>query len=314
MLLSVIIPVYNVRDCLRRCVNSLLKIDAAEDYEILLVDDGSPDDSGKICDEYSALYDYVRTFHKINGGLSDARNFGLNEARGEYVVFIDSDDYVEAGSVQKICESIKNRECDIYCTDYYSLCGSLKTDLCYTPTDEVKSGAEFLRYQLERRSMVSSVVQNIYRRTMLTENGLFFKKGIYHEDEEWYPRVFLSASSVRYLDFVYYVYIIRENSIMQQKNLTKHIKDFISTMRFLTQECREKTDDGLFCLLKDSLVDKYLSIYARGNFGNGNDEVVLSAKELRGGLVHRKTKIKLAVFLINRSLFCRISRMYNARS
>jgi hypothetical protein len=149
---------------------------------------------------------------------------------------------------------------------------------------------------------------------MLTENGLFFKKGIYHEDEEWYPRVFLSASSVRYLDFVYYVYIIRENSIMQQKNLTKHIKDFISTMRFLTQECREKTDDGLFCLLKDSLVDKYLSIYARGNFGNGNDEVVLSAKELRGGLVHRKTKIKLAVFLINRSLFCRISRMYNARS
>lgn len=313
MLLSIIVPVFNVQEYLHRCVNSLLTDKQELEYEIILVDDGSTDKSGDICNEYSSFYKYIKSFHKANGGLSDARNFGLTQACGEYVIFIDSDDYVESNSITSICEYISKKECDIYCCDYYSLRGNTRTDIKYFSIDTIENGADYLKYQLERCSMVSSVVQNVYRRSLLIKNNLFFKKGIYHEDEEWYPRVFLCASAVKHLSLVYYVYIIRENSIMQQKDYTKHIIDFISTMKGLLSTYDGKIDPKLFNLLKDNLVDKYLSIYARGNFGKGRADIVLSSKELKKGLVHRKTKIKVAVFSISRKLFCRLSRIYNGR-
>lgn len=314
MLLSIIVPVFNVQEYLHRCVQSLLKNNQDLEYEIILVDDGSTDKSGEICDEYATKYEYINAFHKTNGGLSDARNFGLKQSCGEYVVFIDSDDYIEENSIAQIYDHIKEKECDIYCCDYYSLCGETRTDIKYSPIDTVETGAGFLKYQLERCSMVSSVVQNIYKRTLLVENNLLFKKGIYHEDEEWYPRVFFSANSVKYLNFIYYVYIIRENSIMQQKDFTKHITDFISTMDSLLKTYEGKIDPALFDLLKDNLVDKYLSIYARGNFGKGKEGILISSRVLKKGLVHRKTKIKVAVFSMSRKLFCKMSRIYNGKS
>lgn len=313
MLLSIVVPVFNVQEYLHRCVSSLLKEYDQLDYEIILIDDGSTDRSGLICDEYNDKYEYIKVFHKPNGGLSDARNFGLTKSCGKYVVFIDSDDYVERGSIVKLCEYIQAQDCDIYCCDYYSLRGEQKSEIKYTPLEDVKTGIDFMKYQLARRSMVSSVVQNIYKRTFLMENNLFFKKGIFHEDEEWYPRVFYSADSVKYLNYSYYVYIIRDNSIMQQKDFSKHIIDFVSTMTGLLNMFENKDDVTFFNLLKDSLVDKYLSIYARGNFGYGYKDILISRKILGKGLVHRKTKIKAAVFLASRRLFCKISRLYNER-
>lgn len=313
MLLSIIVPVYNVQEYINRCVDSLLKSDLRLEYEIILVDDGSIDKSGVICDEYSLKYDYIRVIHKSNGGLSDARNVGLDNAIGSYVVFIDSDDYVEINSIEKLCKEIKENNCDIYCCDYYSLCKNRRIDIRYTPIFKIESGEVFFKFQLQRRSMISSIVQNVYRRDFLVKNNLYFKKGIYHEDEEWYPKVFLLAKTVKYLDLIYYVYIVRSDSIMQQKDLTKHIKDFISTMNELLQLYEGKIDVELFNLLKDDLVDKYLSIYARGNFGYGTNEIVVSNKKLRKGLVHRKTKLKLAIFTLNRKIFCNISRMYSSR-
>ena len=314
MLLSIIVPVYNVQDYLSRCVDSLLKTDARLEYEIILVDDGSTDKSSILCDEYSSKFDYIKTFHKENGGLSDARNFGLNHAVGTYIAFIDSDDYVEQGSIEILYHQIKEEQCDIYCCDYYRICGSIRKNIQYMPIDTVMTGADFLRYQLKNHTMISTVVQNVYRRSFLLENNLFFKKGIYHEDEEWTPRVFLTASSVKYLKTVFYVYFIRENSITQQKDLTKHIKDFISTMKTLLQTYEGEIDDELFWLLKDILVDKYLAKYALGNFGKGTKEIVLSRAFLLKGLVHKKTKMKTRLFTISRRLYCRISRRYNARA
>ena len=93
MLISIIVPVYNVENYLKECIDSILRQEF-RDYEIILVDDGSKDDSGKICDEYGKKYSFISVIHKKNGGLSDARNFGLKIAKGEYILFIDSDDYI----------------------------------------------------------------------------------------------------------------------------------------------------------------------------------------------------------------------------
>lgn len=112
MTLSIIIPIYNVADSLRRCVDSVLA-QFISNFELLLVDDGSTDESGLIADEYAAKYACVRCFHKPNGGLSDARNFGLQHAVGRYVTFVDSDDEVAAGTYTLLLQSLYTPEYDI---------------------------------------------------------------------------------------------------------------------------------------------------------------------------------------------------------
>ena len=101
MKISVIVPVYKVEKYLKRCVNSILNQDF-EDYEIILVDDGSPDGCPAICDEYAKLYAKISVIHKKNGGLSDARNIAVAQSKGEYIVFIDSDDYVDSNHLSSL--------------------------------------------------------------------------------------------------------------------------------------------------------------------------------------------------------------------
>ncbi len=113
-LISVIVPVYKVENCLRKCVDSIL----AQTYtnlEIILVDDGSPDKSGQICEEYKKKDKRIKVIHKENGGLSSARNVGLDLARGEYYAFVDSDDYIEKETYELLYNAIKEYETDIAC-------------------------------------------------------------------------------------------------------------------------------------------------------------------------------------------------------
>ena len=99
--ISVIVPVYNVEKYLPRCIDSILS-QTFKDFELLLIDDGSPDNCGKICDEYAAKDRRVRVFHKPNGGVSSARNLGLDKACGEWITFIDSDDYVAVDYLEEL--------------------------------------------------------------------------------------------------------------------------------------------------------------------------------------------------------------------
>ena len=128
--LSIVIPVYNVEDYLDRCLSSVISASGIQMTEIILVDDGSTDKSGRIADSYADQYEYIESFHKTNGGLSDARNYGLEKAKGKYVVFIDSDDmvvpdgldrvYTEETSLLKVTCFLKKE----YCTRMS--CGLLK--------------------------------------------------------------------------------------------------------------------------------------------------------------------------------------------
>lgn len=114
MIFSVVIPVYNVKDYLPKCIDSVLAQDF-DDYELVLVDDGSTDgESGAICDRYAAAHpERIRVIHKPNGGLGDARNVGLEAAAGEYLVFIDSDDYIGAGMLRTLAGAIDRFHCDV---------------------------------------------------------------------------------------------------------------------------------------------------------------------------------------------------------
>ena len=111
-LISVIIPIYKVEAYLDRCVRSILS-QSYQNLEIILVDDGSPDQCGKMCDDFAALDSRIRVFHKENGGLSDARNYGVEYANGKYIAFIDSDDYVESHYVEYLHDLIVSNDADI---------------------------------------------------------------------------------------------------------------------------------------------------------------------------------------------------------
>lgn len=116
--ISVIVPVYKAEAYLERCINSLLA-QTFTDFEVLLVDDGSPDDSGKICDEYAAKDNRVKVYHKENGGVSSARQCGIDNARGEYTIHVDPDDWVEMGMLKELYEKAKEDDVDMVLCDYY---------------------------------------------------------------------------------------------------------------------------------------------------------------------------------------------------
>lgn len=117
-LISIIVPVYNVEKYLRRCVDSILA-QTYQNIEVLLIDDGSPDDSGKICDEYAQKDSRVRVFHKENAGVSSARNLGLKEAKGDYVGFVDADDYIDNKMYEVLLNNLIKEQADISVCSYY---------------------------------------------------------------------------------------------------------------------------------------------------------------------------------------------------
>lgn len=207
---SVIVPVYNVENYLCQCVDSII---SQEDcvFELILVDDGSTDQSGEICDQYAKNDTRVHVIHKENGGLSDARNAGVREAGGEYLLFVDSDDYIAEQSLQKISFIIKeNNNPDIVfleCVKVYT------DDQQMVPmkdgvTEEVneKRGEDLKAYIAKLPKYPASACSKAIRRNFFCEKNLYFKKGIICEDLEWAVRVFLDAQTAGYCSMPYYFY------------------------------------------------------------------------------------------------------------
>lgn len=219
-ILSIVIPVYNVQDFIGRCIESIdrQKINT-NSFEVLLVDDGSKDASPAICDELAEKYNYIRAIHKTNGGLSDARNVGLNAATGDYVVFLDSDDYLEDNSLSNLLNSINHyRDVDIIAVTTRRQEGEKEVIIQHRSTlDTIMTGCEYLKNEFAGRVFITAW-SSVYRRAFLLNNDLRFRVGVLHEDEDFTPRAFLKAKTVVNTSYPFYVYIIRPNSITTQKD------------------------------------------------------------------------------------------------
>lgn len=220
-LVSIIVPVYNVEQYLDRCISSLVGQTYAE-LEILLVDDGSTDGSGILCDRWQSRDPRIRVFHKENGGLSDARNHGLEHAHGEYICFVDSDDWCDPHFVEMLLRQLLSTgsdlaECAYLCTD-----GSETEAAPLPPECRVYEGREcFLRFLSE--DFFVGVWNKLYRRSLLED--LPFRKGVYHEDEFWTHRVFSRAQRVCRLNYTGYRYFQRPGSIIHSRPSEKRLRD-----------------------------------------------------------------------------------------
>lgn len=220
MKISIIIPVYNVERYLEECVNSVLPI--KNDIEVLLVDDGSTDESGKICDNLSERDSRIRVIHKKNGGLSDARNVGIKSATGDYLLFLDSDDFLDTEETKRLISEIDG-EVDVILglyREYYGQENVFKNEECtpFLENQGVISVDRFLKtVPADGQSCYLTAWRFIVKRDFLINNNLYFFEGIYHEDEEWVPRLLLVLDRINVTDCFFYCYRqSRSDSIMKQ--------------------------------------------------------------------------------------------------
>ena len=229
MLFSVIVPVYKVEKYLRKCVDSILEQDFT-DFELILVDDGSPDNCPQICDEYEKADSRVKVVHKENGGLSSARNEGLACAKGEYIVYLDSDDFFcDKKSLTRIAGQTKDYpDIIMYKTAACDEKGIAFTypimNLVYNPKDT--SLETMISKTVSGEEFQTSAWSKSVRRKVLEDNGIEFKDGLLGEDIDWYLHVIRSVSSYAMVDEYLYVYRSRPGSITKTTEI-KNLKDLL---------------------------------------------------------------------------------------
>lgn len=232
-LISVIIPVYKVENYLNECVDSVLA-QSYKNIEIILVNDGSPDNSPAICNEYAKMDNRVVVVHKENGGLSDARNFGLEKANGDYVIFLDSDDYWDdIYALKKGYDILINKpDIDVLYFDrkYY-----LNGDISIRSTYDIncingKSKNEILEYFIRIDKLIVSACGKFVKRSILIDNNVKFQKGLLSEDYDWNFWVLIYSKVLYAMDNPFYIYRLRNDSISHTVS-TKHLRDILGIIK-----------------------------------------------------------------------------------
>lgn len=212
ILVSVIVPVYNVEEYLGRCVESILS-QTYRNLEVILVDDGARDSSGAICDDYAAKDPRVIVIHKKNGGLSSARNAGIDIARGEYLEFVDGDDWIEPDAVESMLKLALTHDTELVLGGRYDVkaaTGEKKKGLC-PPVTEVISGQEMVRRIFLWQNCDSSACDKLFHRRLFRE--VRFPNGMVCEDVPIMYKIVLDAGQVALLSKPIYNYYHRTGSI-----------------------------------------------------------------------------------------------------
>ena len=220
--ISVIIPIFNAEKYLENCIDSVLK-QKVENIEIVLINDGSTDNSGKIAKEYLNKYPtQIKYFEKENGGVSDARNLGLKYATGDYIAFLDSDDYI-TDNLFKDLEPYMEKKLDMikYKISKVGLQGDFLEEN-RTQIFEEKTGEEAFEILYKQDKLIEAPWGYLYKREFWKENNFEYKKGLYHEDFGLTPLIILKAKKVASTDIGYYNYVQTSNSITRGNDKTTY--------------------------------------------------------------------------------------------
>lgn len=214
-IISIIVPVYNVEKYLPKCVDSILG-QTYTNLEIILVDDGSPDNCGKICDEYAKKDKRIKVIHKKNGGLSDARNVAIDVAKGEYITFVDSDDYVTSDYVETLYRLVEKHQCKAgvaWLRTFQEGCDADTNQPSYQ--EKVFERIEGIEKMFYQELFDTAAWCKIYHRSLF-ETGIRYPFGLLYEDLPTTYLLFLQADKIAFCNRVIYNYLLRANSIEGQ--------------------------------------------------------------------------------------------------
>ncbi len=219
-LISVIVPIYNVEQYMERCIKSIQN-QTYRNLEIILVDDGSPDNCGEICDQYAAEDERIKVIHKENGGLSDARNAGIEVASGEYYFLVDSDDWIHHQTVEIMMQMISKNSCDVAICGYqYAYEGKeysdkeldIQTVLCKYDDVDGYTAQEIYFTNPDKRLVYTVPWNKLYHKDLF--KNIRYPKGKVHEDEFTTFKLLHEAKKIGIIEEELYYYFVRSDSIM----------------------------------------------------------------------------------------------------
>ena len=273
MKISIIVPVFNCEQYLRQCIESV-RSQSYQDIEILLVNDGSTDNSEEICKEYAEKYHNISLINKKNGGAADARNMAMVQSTGDYLMFLDSDDYFSGDFLVNLVQLFGDKPNLDFAFFRYKRYFQ-QSDLWEEPQMNIDeneingiTGAECLKYILENNKGFKwySWLYVIKREFVLT-NNLFFEKRKYYEDILWTPKIFLKAENVAYFDYPAYVYRLqRKGQLTSAYSTFENLNDSIYAANYWYKYLRQtKIDKDLKERLLRNFADNYfVSIWYSG--------------------------------------------------
>lgn len=310
ILISIIVPVYNVEKEIDKCIESLIN-QSYKNIEIILVNDGSTDESGLICNKYSKIDSRINVIHKENGGLSDARNVGIKAATGEYLLFVDSDDNIELDSCEVFIKSLNKRNVDIVVGEARRIEGDNISYLKHSNLTNGKeySSREYIKLAIEALEWYAPVWVNMYKREFIIKNSLFFKKGILHEDMQILPEMFLKAESIIYMQYCFYNYQIREGSITQSKDKTRNIESMIIIFNEWKTTFDKVCDIELRKLLYGILIKQYLYAIREFNINNEQYFKILNNKFLFKYALSKRERLKTVLYIVSPKAYKKIMKV-----
>lgn len=257
---SIIVPVYKVEKYLPECIDSIVN-QTYRNIEVILIDDGSPDKCPQICDNYALQDSRIKVVHKINGGLSDARNKGLNVCNGEYIIFVDSDDIIHKAMVERLVSTLEKENAQIVECSMVRFCNSLNPKSVSEGKVNVYNRTDALRELILDRVFHQTVWNKIYTKKVIGNN--IFPVGKCNEDEFWTYRVIANANKVASLSDTLYYYRQRENSIIHHQYSIKRLDALeakIIRQKFIETYFPELSDIAMYNLLISCLYAGQMTI------------------------------------------------------
>lgn len=320
---SVVVPIYKVEKYLNRCIDSILN-QTYKDIEVILVDDGSPDRCGIIAEEYAAADPRIKVIHKVNGGLSDARNAGMQHITGNYTMFVDSDDWLSSSAIDMLMTTCKRYKADVVQSAfYYAYEDYLLFDhKQYSPKGKpVILNRESLMYELVKNERVKNFAWGkLYKTSIL--HGIPFKKGVLFEDVFWSHQVMDRVKKFILINQPLYFYLQRSDSIVA--SYTPRNLDILAGLKerhkFIEEKYQELVNESYKVLLRTSLIHYNLLILnwrkdKRGSYRKEiRDYIRKNSAKFKKAVEHDKfLKRQLTMFLLHplvNILFSAVKRVF----
>lgn len=256
---SIIIPVYNVEEYLDVCISSVCN-QSYRDFEVILIDDGSTDGSGTVCDKWERLDSRIRVIHQNNGGLSVARNVGVDIALGDYIIFLDSDDYWKNENVLDfIASRLKITNADVLSFNYEKIDESKKSKVYFHTIQDMPTRLkkrDSLKYHIDRGLWIACAWNKAINRRLFSTYQLDFKVGIRSEDMDWCVRLALCAESFDYINLVGVCYRQREASISKTVTV-QSVKELLDNIECCIKLLNKADDNEKKVLLRPYIAYQY---------------------------------------------------------
>lgn len=305
ILLSIIIPVYNVEEYIEECLNSILAQKNMNDVEIICIDDGSTDNSGNICDKYEKKDKRFKVFHKKNEGIAVTRNFGLSKSKGEYIAWIDSDDYITSNWYSSIEPLLKER-IDIIFFDYIVSSNKKIKKIKYYSESKYIDKKFFLQELVLDEKMKSQLWHKIFKRKLM--KNIVFPDLEVMEDYAVLPDIILKSDTIYYLSKELYVYKIRKNSLTTETNFEKTYIYYINAKKRYEYLMNKKIYISKLGYLKYALStyiqflklkEEYNNISKRNKFVECKLELDRNKKNILYIKCNKMLKIKFILYYFN---------------